>query len=637
LAFKSPAQAADLDMTSDPTFAGLPSLHDDQQRSKNLTNDRELENQLRASAERYRGLAEQVLDGIFVANSEGRYLDANPAGCEMLGYTLDELRTLTIPEVLDPDELPKLPEQFERLASKQIIRNEWRLRRKDGSIFVGELVARQLPDGRLQGILRDITERKRAEEVRFRHAAIVESSSDAIISKNLNAVITSWNKGAERIFGYTEAEMVGQPIIILIPPELRHEEIEILEKLRTGGRIEHYETSRVTKTGDKVDVSLSISHIKDSDGMTVGFCTIAHDITRRKKAEAALRASEERLRLAQWAAHIGTFDLNLRTGVDIWTPETEALYGLPPGGFGGTLAAFENLVHPDDRERIIGLTREMIGTGQPAVGEWRVIWPDGSVHWIAARAQVFMDESGEPSRMLGVNIDITEHKRAEVALSGMTRKLIEAQEQERARIARELHDDITQRLVLLGIEIGMVQECSENPCEVRNRTQELSERAKKISNDIQALSHELHSSRLNYLGIAGGMKSWCNEFGERQGMKVEFESSELPNSLPREISVCLFRILQEALHNAAKHSGVKRIHVRLGQESDEIHLIVSDLGKGFDIATAMEGRGLGITSMRERVRLIDGTIAIDSKQPGGTTIHVRVPSRIDHGFQVASR
>ena len=623
-------------MTHDPTFAGLPPLHDDRQHLKNLTNDHNWESQLHASEERYRGLAEQVLDGIFVTDSEGRYLDANPAGCEMLGYTLDELRTLTIPEVLDPDELPKLPEQFERLASRQIIRNEWRLRRKDGSIFVGELVARQLPDGRLQGILRDITERKRAEEARFRHAAIVESSQDAIISKNLNAIITSWNTGAERIFGYTEAEVVGQPITILIPPELRDEEKEILEKLRAGGRIEHYETTRATKTGNKVDVSLSISPIKDSDGRTVGFCTIAHDITRQKKAEAALRASEERLRLAQWAAHIGTFDLNLRTGVDIWTPETEALYGLPPGGFDGTLTAFENLVHPDDRERIIGLTREMIGTGQPSVAEWRVIWPDGSVHWIAARAQVFMDESGEPSRMLGVNIDITEHKRAEVALSNMTRTLIEAQERERARIARELHDDITQRLVLLGIEIGMVQECSENPSEVRVRTQELSERAKKISNDIQALSHELHSSRLDYLGIAGSMKSWCNEFAERQGMEIDFESSELPNSVPREISVCLFRILQEALHNAAKHSGVKRIRVQLGQESGEIHLIVSDRGKGFDMAAAMEARGLGITSMRERVRLVDGTIAIDSKELGGTTIHVRVPFRTARGSQVAS-
>lgn len=128
------------------------------------------------------------------------------------------------------------------------------------------------------------------------------------------------------------------------------------------------------------------------------------DLTERKRAEEAMRVSEERLRLAQWAAHIGTFDSNLRTGVDVWQAETEALYGLPPGGFGGTLTAFEDLIHPNDRERIKELTREMIKTGQPTEAEWRVVWPDGSVHWIASRGQVFMNECGEPARMLGVKI-----------------------------------------------------------------------------------------------------------------------------------------------------------------------------------------------------------------------------------------
>ena len=116
---------------------------------------------------------------------------------------------------------------------------------------------------------------------------------------------------------------------------------------------------------------------------------------RRWHAVDKLRESEERLRLAQWAAHIGTFDLNLRTGVDIWQPETEALYGLPPGGFGGTLTAFEDLIHPNDRERVIELNKEMVRTGQPAEAEWRVVWPDGSVHWIPSRGQVFMNEAGE--------------------------------------------------------------------------------------------------------------------------------------------------------------------------------------------------------------------------------------------------
>jgi signal transduction histidine kinase len=173
------------------------------------------------------------------------------------------------------------------------------------------------------------------------------------------------------------------------------------------------------------------------------------------------------------------------------------------------------------------------------------------------------------------------------------------------------------------------------PSEVRDLMHELSKRGKEISSDIQALSHELHSSRLEYLGIVGGMRGWCNEFSARQGIEIEFKSSGSPNSLPPEISLCLFRGLQEALHNAAKHSEVKRVDVRLLEESGEIQLIVSDSGKGFDIATATQDRGLGITSMQERVRLVGGTIVIDSKPMAGTTIHVRVPLPAERGSQRA--
>src|SRR5215469_14295804 len=148
-------------------------------------------------------------------------------------------------------------------------------------------------------MVEDISEKKTAEETRFRHAAIVESSEDAIICKNLDAVIVSWNAGAQHIFGCTEAEAVGQPISILIPPELRHEENQILERLRAGGHIEHYETTRVTKEGRKVDISLTISPIRDWSGKIVGFSEIAQDITERKRAEQLLHETNQALRKQQ--------------------------------------------------------------------------------------------------------------------------------------------------------------------------------------------------------------------------------------------------------------------------------------------------------------------------------------------------
>jgi PAS domain S-box-containing protein len=220
--------------------------------------------------------------------------------------------------------------------------------------------------------------------------------------------------------------------------------------------------------------------------------------------------------------------------------------------------------------------------------------------------------------------DITERKRAEEALSGMTRKLVEAQEQERSRIGRELHDDVGQRVIMLSIALDQLKDQNNLPPEVRDQMQELKQMASDISTGIHALSHELNSSTMEYLGLVSGMRGWCEEYGKQHKLEIDFKSDDVP-PLPQEISLCLFRVLQEALHNAAKYSGVKRIEVQLAERSGEIHLIVSDSGKGFDIEAARQKRGLGLTSMRERVRLVGGTLVIDSKPSAGTTIYVSAP------------
>jgi len=355
--------------------------------------------------------------------------------------------------------------------------------------------------------------------------------------------------------------------------------------------------------------------------VSIPVLSIATVMEEKNAVEKDLRESEQRLRLAQWAAHIGTFDLNMQTGVDIWQPETEALYGLRPGSFGRTLTAFEDLIHPDDRQRIMGLTQEMIKTGQDTDDEWRVVWPDGSVHWIAGRGRVLKDQSGKPLRMVGVNMDVTKRKQAEQALADLTRKLIEAQEQERARIGRELHDDINQRLAMLSVEIEQLRE---KPSDMNGLVHEFRRQIGELSSDVQALSHDLHSSKLEYLGAVAGIRSWCREFAERNKLEIDF-GADVSSPLPRDLGISLFRVLQEALQNALKHSGVKRFEVHLREGTGEIRLEVRDSGKGFDVQTALQGKGLGLTSMRERIRLVNGTITIESKPMSGTIILVRVP------------
>jgi signal transduction histidine kinase len=225
-------------------------------------------------------------------------------------------------------------------------------------------------------------------------------------------------------------------------------------------------------------------------------------------------------------------------------------------------------------------------------------------------------------------VDITTRKLSDAALASVSGKLIEAQEQERRRIARELHDDIGQRLALLGIELAQLQQSSSNPSAFAGHIVKLQKQTSEIAADVQSLSHELHSSKLQYLGLAAALKGFCQEFSEQQKVEVDFKTHDLPTPLPPpDISLCFFRVLQEALHNAAKHSGVRHFEVRLWGTQDEMHLTISDSGVGFDVEATEASRGLGLISMHERLKLLNGTLAIKSQLQSGTTLHASVLHR----------
>jgi signal transduction histidine kinase len=268
----------------------------------------------------------------------------------------------------------------------------------------------------------------------------------------------------------------------------------------------------------------------------------------------------------------------------------------------------------------------MRGESIPEQFEYEGIRRDGERMWLEVNVVPIHDRTGRITHAQSVIRDITERKQADAALARVSRKLIEAQEQERARIARELHDDFGQRLAMLTIEIEELQQSDfDLPAQVRNRFEELRKQTSGIAADIQILSHELHSAKLEYLGITAAIRGFCTEFGQHQNVDIDFQTHDLPSPVPLDVSLCFLRVLQEALHNSAKHSGVRSCEVRLWGTSDAIHLTVRDDGAGFDLEAAKVGRGLGLISMEERLKLLAGTLSIETEARRGTTVHARVP------------
>jgi PAS domain S-box-containing protein len=351
--------------------------------------------------------------------------------------------------------------------------------------------------------------------------------------------------------------------------------------------------------------------------------TVLADTTDRKSAEDTIRESEELFRLIADTAP-----------VLIWMSDADKLctyFNEPWLEFTGESlesqlgSGWANGVHPEDFKRCLRVYTEAFDRRERFSMEYRLRRQDGEYRWVLDNGVPRFDQSRSFAGYIGSCIDVTERKQAEEDLLSMTRRVIEAQEQERARIARELHDDIGQRVSLLAVNLAQLEQSLLKPVEVRDRIGELQKETCEIATDIHTLSHHLHSSRLEYLGMAAVMRSFCQEFGKQTKVRINFQSQDLPSLVPPDISLCLFRVLQESLQNSAKHSGAQHVEVELWGTPDEIHLVVSDSGSGFDSEGAKRSLGLGLISMEERLRVVKGTFSIESQAKRGTKIHARVP------------
>ncbi len=345
---------------------------------------------------------------------------------------------------------------------------------------------------------------------------------------------------------------------------------------------------------------------------------------RKRKAEAVLGESEERFRVMADTTPSLVWMCDERGRITYLNGRRLAFTGPDPDtGYGDNWITY---VHPDDVERMLGTLYEALKVKQPFSQEYRLRRSDGVYRWMFDVASPRVNRDGSFGGFIGSASDTTDHKLAQQALEKISGQLIEAQEKERSRIARDLHDDICQRLALLSMEIERANRTSTGSlAATKQNLEDIKKHCSEIATDVQSLSHQLHSATLDYLGVVAAVRAFCSEVSKQHQVSVAFTETKVPKHLPKDISLCLFRIAQEALHNAVKYSGTKQFSVALFAIEEEVQLVVRDAGAGFDVEEAKKNRGLGLVSMQERIHLVHGRFAVDSKPGKGTRVFAAVP------------
>ncbi len=385
----------------------------------------------------------------------------------------------------------------------------------------------------------------------------------------------------------------------------------------------------------------------DSAGKAVRMRGVALEITERKRAEEEIQRREEQLVEAQRIASLGSYEWDLRTNTVRRSEELCRVFGLLPHEFEPTYEGYLARVHPEDRGTTKRLIDRSFQEGQPFDFEERIVRPDGSVRMLHSQGQWSFDNHQRPVKLVGICQDITERKQVEqqlraanAALAGelrertlaekeihaLTARLITAQEEERKRLARELHDDLSQQIATLSIAASnLKKDIASEDTEARAQSERIQQKLVQLAEGVRRLSHNLHPAVLEYSGLGAALQSYCDEFSTLTGITVSFRAEGSFESLSASVALCLYRIAQEALQNVLKHAQIGRAQLTVTKSADSVCLTVSDAGVGIDTLGARIPQGLGLVNIKERTRLVNGTLRIESQPNQGTTLKVTVP------------
>ena len=627
-----------------------------------LTARKVIEEKLRRSNERLRLLLDALPVAVTIADDpQCRVITSNPVASALFeaGRDANVSASAQAPlchryfhqgRELRPDELPM---QLAVLGNRDITDMEVDARLSSGREWTALVSSRPLhgPDGEVIGgisILHDITERKAARREQEKLLRLIEASGDFIATADLDGRITYMNAGARRMVGVSAAAPLGTlRLADLVPASSQlFFRDTVMRCIDEQGHWEGATQLRNLETGALVDVERHMVLLRDPHtGEPWCYASVTRDITAQKRAAELLRLSEEKLRLAQRVAEIGTFDVDLQAGINTWTPELEAIYGLSPGGFAGTQAAWEALIHPEDRATVVGLVKQSFQTEMPTVGEWRVRRPDGSVHWVVGRWQTFRDAAGQPARMIGVNFDITARKEAEETL----RKASRRKEAFIAILAHELRNPLAPirnavEILKLTGSLDPTQQAARDMIDRQVR------HLVRLVDDLQDVSRinqgrlQLRRERIALAAILDQVLESARPQFEQAGQRLTATLPEVPIMLDAD-PVRLVQVFANLLDNACKYSergGATCLSV--ARTATQVVVRVADQGIGIapeDLPRLFElfvqagtpagqmpaGLGIGLALSRGLVELHGGTIEARSPGPGqGSEFSVFLPA-----------
>jgi len=459
-----------------------------------------------------------------------------------------------------------------------------------------------------------------------RYHSLIEVLPDAILVTDRAGTIVFVNSASADLFAAEfKDQLIGLNMLELVHPKDREDVERRRRRVVRGWFPPFTERSRLRLNGSEF-MSESRGVPMTWDGKPA-ILIVVRDITERNNADRALRESEVRYRHLIESTNAIPWEADAKTWRFTYVgPQAEELLGYPREQWFEEDFWVDHL-HPSDRKWAPDYCLNASRDSDHYEFEYRMIDGGGRAVWLHDIVNV-VRENGEPVALRGFLIEIGERKRVEQTVQNLSARLISAHEDERRRIARELHDDFGQNMAILTVDLELFRDQLSNPEKSLSDFLESQVRhTKNISSKLQSLSRNLHPSILQHVGVVSAVLSLTEELSDRHDIDIELRHDGISRALPTDVSLCLYRITQEALRNVIKHSGAQSALVELEQTESEVRLRISDAGKGFDPRSDRFNHGLGLLSMRERLRVFDGTFAIKQMDPIGTQIDVQVPLR----------